>query len=221
MITIRIGDMNQTMYSTSVTQKIDRARVGRKLRAANAYQSESVLRVLERVVRETGDASLRLSLHFTPGVVERIERELILGCAVVADSNLISAGLDSEAAARLSLQPQCFMDNPSVVSMAAQRRITRAEVAVDHALSLDGSKILVVGSAPMALSRLLQLNQRTPLREVVIVAVATGFANVVELKEQLWESGLPCIVARGRRGGAGAAIALTNALLLDAAAHMP
>ena len=213
--------MNLTMYSTLLTQRIDRTRTGRRLRTGSAYQSESILRVLESVERETGDLSLRQSLHFTPGVVERIERELILGCAVVADSNIISAGLDAGAAARLSLQPQCFMDDPAVVGLAAQRRVTRAEVAVEQALSLAGPKLLIVGSAPMALSRLMQLNQRAPLREVVVIAAASGFANVVELKERLWESGVPCIVARGRRGGAGAAIALTNALLAGAAAQTP
>ena len=207
------------MYSTVLTQKTDRARTGRKLRANTAYQSESVLRVLERVERDTNDPSLRLSLHFTPGVVERVERELILGCSLVADSNIINAGLDLDAAGRLSLRPLCFMDDPAVVNLAAQKRITRAEVAMEQALALSGPKLLVVGSAPMALSRLLQLNQRSPLHEVVVIAAASGFASVVELKEQLWESGLPCIVARGRRGGAGAAIALTNALLADAAAR--
>ena len=37
---------------------------------------------------------------------------------------------------------------PLVVGLAAQRRITRAEVAMDQALSLKGPKLLVVGSAP-------------------------------------------------------------------------
>ena len=215
------GEMNRAMYSTPIIQRAERVRAARKPRAASVYQSESALRVIERVERETGDSSLRLSLHFTPGVVDRIERELILGCGLVADSNLISAGLNREAVARLSLQPQCFLDDPSVVSLAAQKRITRAEVAVEQALSLSGPKLLVVGSAPMALNRLLQLTQRAPLHEVVIIAAASGFASVVELKEQLWESGLPCIVMRGRRGGAGAAIAIANALLADAAAHQP
>ena len=209
------------MYSTPISQRTPRVRVGRTPRAAMVYQSESALRVIQRVERETGDSSLRPCLHFTPGVVDRIERELTLGCGVVADSRLIVASLNREAVGRLPVQTHCFMDDPLVVGLAAQRRITRAEVAMDQALSLKGPKLLVVGSAPMALSRLLQLNQRMPLREMVIIAAAAGFASVVELKEQLWESGLPCIVVRGRKGGAGTAIAIANALLANAAGHMP
>ncbi len=40
-----------------------------------------------------------------------------------------------------------------------------------------------------------------------------GFVNVVEAKERLWQSGLPCIAAMGRRGGSNVAAAIVNALL--------
>ena len=40
-----------------------------------------------------------------------------------------------------------------------------------------------------------------------------GFVHVVEAKEMLLETGLPCIVARGRRGGSNVAAAIVNALL--------
>ena len=55
------------------------------------------------------------------------------------------------------------------------------------------------------------------VQEVTIIAAANGFASVVELKEKLWDSGLNCIVVRGRKGGAPVAIAITNALLNEAA----
>ncbi len=184
-----------------------------------AYQSESALRIIDRVEKETGDASLRLSLHFTAGVVDRIDRQLLLGCSVIADSNLVFAGIDRALAAQLPVRTECYIDDPMVVSMATQKRVTRAEVAVEHSLALTGPKLIVVGSAPMALNRLLQMQRQTPLHDVVIIAAATGFASIVELKERIWESGLPCIVVRGRKGGAGAAIALTNALLEDALNH--
>ncbi|MBQ8952526.1 MAG: precorrin-8X methylmutase [Clostridia bacterium] len=209
------------MYTSLISPNAERVRSKRKPQAAAAYQSESALRIINRVELETGDMSLRPSLHFTPGVVDRIERQLALGCSVIVDSNLIYTGLNRELAAGLPVQMECFMDDPRVVSLAAQKRITRAEVAIEQALSVKGPKLIVIGSAPMALNRLLQLNQHSPLHEVVIIAAATGFASIVELKEQLWESGLPCIVMRGRRGGAGAAIAVANALLADAAAHQP
>ncbi len=182
------------------------------------YPTEDVLNLIAKVEAETGDASIRQSIHFSPGVISRIERQLSLGCSIVADSKLVYGGLHREQCAGLPVRVECFMDDPLVVNFAMQKRTTRAEIAVERALSLSGPKLIVVGSAPMALNRLLQLHSQSPLREVCIIAAANGFANIVELKERIWESGLPCIVIRGRKGGANAAIAITNALIDSAAA---
>ena len=46
-----------------------------------------------------------------------------------------------------------------------------------------------------------------------VIGVPVGFVNVVEAKELLLESGVPCIVARGRKGGSNVAAAIVNALL--------
>ena len=39
-----------------------------------------------------------------------------------------------------------------------------------------------------------------------------GFVNVVESKERLIESGIPGIVARGRKGGSNIAACIVNAI---------
>ena len=40
-----------------------------------------------------------------------------------------------------------------------------------------------------------------------------GFVNVVQSKEILIGTGIPCIVNRGRKGGSNVAAAIVNALL--------
>lgn len=180
------------------------------------YPTEEVLNLIARVEAETGDAGIRQSMHFSPGIISRIQRQMGLGMSIIADSKLVQSGIDHELCEQLPVRVECFMDDPQVVNFATQKRTTRAEIAMDRALSLPGPKLLVVGSAPMALNRLLQLHAQNPLREVCIIAAATGFANIVELKERIWESGLPCIVVRGRKGGAASAIAITNALISGA-----
>ena len=47
----------------------------------------------------------------------------------------------------------------------------------------------------------------------VVIGVPVGVVHVVEAKEMLLKTGLPCIVARGRRGGSNVAAAIVNALL--------
>jgi len=47
----------------------------------------------------------------------------------------------------------------------------------------------------------------------LIIGAPVGFVNVVQSKEMLIASGVPCIVAKGRKGGSNVAAAICNALL--------
>ena len=67
------------------------------------------------------------------------------------------------------------------------------------------------GNAPTFLFPLLDM-ERQP-ENVAVVGVPVGFVNVVEAKDRLWHSGIPCIAALGRRGGSNVAAAIVNALL--------
>ena len=57
------------MYSTTYPQKTVRPRASRVTRAGSAYYPDSALLVISRAERESGDPSVRQSLHCTPGVV--------------------------------------------------------------------------------------------------------------------------------------------------------
>ena len=46
-----------------------------------------------------------------------------------------------------------------------------------------------------------------------VIGAPVGFVNVVQSKEMMIDSGVPCIVARGRKGGSNVAAAICNALL--------
>ena len=48
-----------------------------------------------------------------------------------------------------------------------------------------------------------------------IIGVPVGFVNVVEAKELILETGVPHIVARGRKGGSNVAAAIVNAMLYE------
>lgn len=47
----------------------------------------------------------------------------------------------------------------------------------------------------------------------MIIGMPVGFVNVVQSKELIMETDVPCIVSRGRKGGSNAAAAVCNALL--------
>ena len=173
--------------------------------------AEDVRPVVLRVIHATADFSFAENLRFTPGVVEEARSLLRRGATVVTDTNMALSGISRKALERLGASAVCYMADEGVAAEAQRLGKTRAAVSAERAARLPGAKLLVCGNAPTFLFSLLE--QRSLLGDAVIVGVPVGFVNVVEAKQLLWESGLPAIVAMGRRGGSGVAAAIVNALL--------
>ncbi len=182
---------------------------------AMPYVTSEMTSIMQYVEHEIDDPVLVQSLHFSPTALTLVRRVMMSGGSIITDTTLALGDVDAEMARKLGVQLYCFIDDPRIVAIAEQKRITRAEIALDYALTLSGMKLLVVGSAPMALSRLLQRRQLEPLNDVVVLATPTGFASVVQLKERVWESDLASIVIRGKKGGAAASVAVLNALMAE------
>lgn len=182
-------------------------------RQSMPYTTSEMLSIMQYVEREIGDDTLVQSMHFSPTALTVVRRVMLSGGMIVTDTTLAQAGVDEGLTAQLGLEVNCFIDDPQVVMLAEQRRITRAEVAVDYALSLPGPKLMVIGSAPMALDKLLKRRQAGPLNDVVVLATPTGFASVIQLKERIWEIDIPSIVVRGRKGGTSSAVTILNGLM--------
>ena len=70
-----------------------------------------------------------------------------------------------------------------------------------------------MGNAPTALIRLYELIEQGMSAPDLIIGVPVGFVNVVESKELIMNTKVPCIVAKGRKGGSNIAAAICNALI--------
>lgn len=172
---------------------------------------EEIKPIVKRVIHATADFSFAETLRFSPGVTGLMRGMLKDGAAVVTDTNMALAGISKPALKKLGAEAVCFMADEEVAREAKERNETRAHVSMERALTLPGSKLLVCGNAPTFLFPLLQMP--SPPSDIAVVGVPVGFVNVVEAKERLWESGIPCIAAMGRRGGSNVAAAIVNALL--------
>lgn len=184
-------------------------------RANMPYLTSEMQQILTRVEKATGDSALVQSIHFTPTLMTFARRFVMGGCTIVTDTMLSLTAADTQLLKQLGLEIKCFIDDPGVIAAAEKKHVTRAEIAVDYAMSLPGMKLFVIGSAPMALNKLLLRNQLLPMHDVAVLATPTGYASVVQLKERAWESNLPAIVTRGHMGGAQAAMAILHALLIE------
>lgn len=171
--------------------------------------AEETRDVVMRAIHATADFSYAENLRFTPGVVARMRAMLGRGATIITDTNMALAGVSKAAAAKLNVSAVCFMADPDVARAAKARGVTRAQISMERALALPGEKLIACGNAP---TFLLPLLAQMP-DDVCVIGAPVGFVNVVEVKQRLWASGLPAIVAMGRRGGSGVAAAIVNALL--------
>ena len=181
------------------------------------YLTQEMSSILAEIERETGDPSLAQSIYFSPTALTHIKRLLDMGGTIVTDTTLVANGIDAGLMGSRGAKIACFIDEPQVITLAEQRRVTRAEVAVDYGLALAGPKLMVVGSAPAAINRMIRRRQHEPMSDVCVLAASTGFASAVQLKEKLIDSDLTSIVVRGKKGGIPATISILNSILREIA----
>jgi len=167
--------------------------------------------IVKRVIHTTADFSFAENMRFTPGVTELIRCIFSAGATIITDTNMALTGINKPALRKLGTKALCFMADENVAREAKERNLTRAAVSMEKALDLPGPKLFVCGNAPTFLLPLLKAEPQPA--DIAVIGVPVGFVNVVEVKERLWVSGLPCIVAMGRRGGSNVAAAIVNALM--------
>lgn len=186
-------------------------------RVGAPFVNPGVEKILKAVEAETKDSALSQSIYFGPTALTHIKRLIEMGGTIITDTILVANDIDAGLLGNKGAKIVCFIDDPQVVSLAEQRHITRAEVAVDYGLALPGTKLMVVGSAPAAINRIILRRQHEPMSDVCVLAAPTGFASVVQMKERLMDSDLTSIIVRGKKGGVPATVALMNAILREIA----
>ncbi|MBP0972131.1 MAG: precorrin-8X methylmutase [Oscillospiraceae bacterium] len=169
--------------------------------------------VVMRVIHTTADFDYLDSLYFSPDVMDIAMQTIENGAVFVTDTNMAKAGINKAALARHGCTCECFMAEQDIAAAAKQNGTTRATASVDKAAALGKPVIYAVGNAPTALIRLTELLEQGIFRPELVIGVPVGFVNVVQSKEMLIASGIPCIAARGRKGGSNVAAAICNALL--------
>ncbi len=174
---------------------------------------EKIRPVVLRAIHTTADFDYAKSLYFSENIIDKALEALSRGALIVTDTNMAKAGINKAALARHGCQCLCFMADPDVAESAKQNGTTRAAASVDKAVKLGRPVIYAVGNAPTALVRICEHIETGDFSPQLVIGAPVGFVNVVQSKEMLIASGVPCIVARGRKGGSGVAAAVCNALL--------
>ena len=176
---------------------------------------EETAAIIKRVIHTTADFEYRESMYFSPGVVGAIAAALKAGAHIVTDTNMAKSGINAAALKRLSAQLHCFIADEDVRDAARAGGTTRAVASMEKAARIGAPVIFALGNAPTALIRICEMYEAGEISPAAVIGVPVGFVNVVEAKEMVIESGIPCIVARGRKGGSNVAAAIVNAILYE------
>ena len=157
--------------------------------------------VVARVAHATADLDLARSMVLDEDSLEAGVTALRRGVAVIADVQMVKAGISRLPAA-------CFLDR-----VGAGARPTRCAAAMRLAAAEHPrGAIFVVGCAPTALAELVALGAADRLDPALVVGMPVGFVGAAEAKAELRAGGLPAVSNVGEKGGSAAAAAVLNAL---------
>lgn len=169
--------------------------------------------IIKRVIHTSADFDYARTLRFSPDAVKKGLAALQQGCTIVTDTNMALMGISVPSLQKLGCRKVCFMADADVAAIAKEKGTTRAVACMDKACSLEGPVIIAVGNAPTALLRLDELIRMGKIMPALVIGVPVGFVNVEYAKNVIMQSGVPYIVAAGRKGGSTIAAAICNALL--------
>jgi precorrin-8X/cobalt-precorrin-8 methylmutase len=175
-----------------------------------------VAQVVVRMIHSCGMTDLPRDIAYSPDVVQQARAALRDGAAILCDAHMVAAGITR---ARLPADNDvvCTLRDPAVVALAARLGTTRSAAAVDlWTERLDGA-VVVIGNAPTALFRLLEITSSSAgPRPAAVIGIPVGFVGAAESKRALAASGLEYLVVHGRRGGSAMAVAAVNAIASEA-----
>ena len=167
--------------------------------------SEETAHIVKRVIHTTADLEYAESLYFSENAAQILSRALAEGAHIITDTQMALSGINKKALSVFGGQVHCFMADEDVSFQAKKRGVTRACVSMEKAAALSVPLIFAIGNAPTALLRLDELIRAGVVIPRLVIGVPVGFVNVVQSKEQIMTAGVPCIVAKGRKGGSNVA----------------
>ena len=154
--------------------------------------------VVERVVHSSADLGYVDDLVLDETSLERGLEALRAGAPVVADVQMVAAGITTrEAVCRIG-------------EAQGGEGLTRSAAAIRMAFEEVGpGAVWVVGCAPTALFEIVEGSYDPAL----VIGLPVGFVGAAESKAALRESGLPAVSNVSEKGGSAVAAAALNALL--------
>jgi precorrin-8X/cobalt-precorrin-8 methylmutase len=170
-------------------------------------------RAAVRMIHACGMVDLVSDIGASPGLGASAEAALRGGAPIICDTTMVAAGITRS---RLTADNDvvCTLSDPTVPELADRMETTRTAAAIELWRDRLEGAVVVVGNAPTALFRLLEVVEEGGGRPAAVIGAPVGFIGAAESKVALAENSakLEYLVVYGRRGGSAIAAAAVNAL---------
>ncbi|MGX7058546.1 cobalt-precorrin-8 methylmutase [Vagococcus humatus] len=177
------------------------------------FNSKAEEMIVKRAIHTSADFDYLDNLQFTHDVLSHIQTFMEQKGTIFTDTTMALSGINKRALDKLGIGYECYIRDPEVINIAKEKGITRSMAGIEVASRKEGAKLFVIGNAPTAIFKLLEMTEEHKLHASAVIGVPVGFVGAAESKEALYTSDIPAIVARGRKGGSNVAAAIVNAIL--------
>jgi precorrin-8X/cobalt-precorrin-8 methylmutase len=172
--------------------------------------------VVQRVIHASADFELGRSMVFHPKAIEAGVAAIRAGQQVVADVQMIQAGLSKDRIRQFGGDVHVYISDPDVIEEAKRLNTTRAIISMRKAIQAGEGGIYAIGNAPTALLELIRLVKEGAAKPGLVIGMPVGFVSAAESKDELRKLDIPFITNIGRKGGSTIVVAALNAISLMA-----
>lgn len=173
-------------------------------------------KIVQRMIHTSADFEYMETIRFHKHAISKGIDAIRSGKAIITDTQMARSGIRKIETAQFNVPVSCLIGNEEVKKYAKKNGTTRALAAVDLAVDLMENGIYVIGNAPTALLRLIELVKSKKANPALIIGLPVGFVNAAESKADLIDLNYPHISNIGRKGGSNIAASVVNALLIMA-----
>lgn len=169
-------------------------------------------RIVVRMIHACGMTDLAREVELSADFAVAGETALRNGAPILCDSKMVEHGV-TRARLPAANEVICTLGDPRVPGLARALGNTRSAAALELWRERLGDAVVVIGNAPTALFRLLEILDEGVPPPAAVIGVPVGFVGAAEAKRALAQDGrVSFLVVHGRRGGSAIAAAAINAL---------
>ena len=165
--------------------------------------------VATRIIHACGMPDIAADLRISTDFVSAAQAALGAGKPVLVDAEMVRHGIMDR-----QIDVICTLNDPRAREIGTASGNTRSAAAVELWRDHLAGGIAVIGNAPTALFKLLEMIDAGGPRPAAIAGFPVGFVGAAESKDELHANprGIPYATLLGRRGGSAMAASVINAL---------